>query len=440
VVARGWRASDVIPDALVVTLRNLFDQYESPENRLTHALASCLAEDRRLLRRFVKWATGATIPPHARRLEIVEQQLPGDPEVAEGEAKRKGLPDACIHDGESWCLLIESKVMAGLSTDQLRRHLATLQRRGFGHVQALAIIKRQREAPGVEGIHLKRWTDIYQWSRSLAATSKWARRLAEYLEVAEMRMASEGYLREGTLTTFAGIPFGKDNPYNYPEAKRILAVAMDALRRRGDLRRELRINPRAPGRPAITEGSAVWDVLQFRQAGAGQNFSAFPHLTLGIGREEAGAILVFPHGMKTEFRRRLRRLEFDQFRDVIQAITRRMLRSVGRASGFVPWLEVVQRHYVSRRGLAIIDGRIEADPRTAIPAEGRWHGGEVKFQPQWLEAAFDVLQHRQSNIQLAIGARFYYERCPLVAKPDALDYFAATWIACKPMADLVLGK
>ena len=37
-------------------MRNIFDQYSHPENRLTHALASCLAEDRKLLRRFVGWA------------------------------------------------------------------------------------------------------------------------------------------------------------------------------------------------------------------------------------------------------------------------------------------------------------------------------------------------------------------------------------------------
>ena len=31
-------------------MRNLFDQYHQPENRLSHALAVCLHEDRTLLR------------------------------------------------------------------------------------------------------------------------------------------------------------------------------------------------------------------------------------------------------------------------------------------------------------------------------------------------------------------------------------------------------
>ncbi|HUW10489.1 MAG TPA: hypothetical protein VM537_12230 [Anaerolineae bacterium] len=106
-------------------MRNLFDQYETPENRLTHALASCLAEDRRLLRQFVRWSTGNT-PPKSAQLEIIEQRLPGDAEVSEEVAQRRGLPDFCIHDGDEWCLAIESKVMASLSAGQLRRHEGTM--------------------------------------------------------------------------------------------------------------------------------------------------------------------------------------------------------------------------------------------------------------------------------------------------------------------------
>lgn len=39
-------------------MRNIFEQYESPGNRLTHALACCLNEDRTLFRGFVAWVTG----------------------------------------------------------------------------------------------------------------------------------------------------------------------------------------------------------------------------------------------------------------------------------------------------------------------------------------------------------------------------------------------
>ena len=35
-------------------MRNIFDQYSQPENKLTHSLASCLYEDKRLLNSFLK--------------------------------------------------------------------------------------------------------------------------------------------------------------------------------------------------------------------------------------------------------------------------------------------------------------------------------------------------------------------------------------------------
>ena len=98
-------------------MRNVFDQYNQPENRLSHALAVCLNEDRRLLREFMRWI-GVAPPVAATRLLIVEQSLPGDRPESEEEADRRGLPDIVIHDGEEWCLLIESKVQATLTEDQ----------------------------------------------------------------------------------------------------------------------------------------------------------------------------------------------------------------------------------------------------------------------------------------------------------------------------------
>lgn len=102
-------------------VRNLFDQYSQPENRLSHALAVCLDEDRRLLQEFLAWA-GVQSPARVRDLLIVEQSLPGDPPESELEAERIGLPDIVVHDDDGWCLLVESKVQAPLTEDQLRRH------------------------------------------------------------------------------------------------------------------------------------------------------------------------------------------------------------------------------------------------------------------------------------------------------------------------------
>ena len=92
-------------------MRNLFDQSPHPENRLTHALVSSIAQDRYLLREFIKWTTGHTIAKN-ETMHVTEQSLPDQLEESEDEATRKGLPDACIYTENGWILIIESKVAA----------------------------------------------------------------------------------------------------------------------------------------------------------------------------------------------------------------------------------------------------------------------------------------------------------------------------------------
>jgi hypothetical protein len=103
-----------------------------------------------LFRRFVRWLTGSTgVVP--RNLDIVEQQLPGEEGVEnEEEAERRGLPDAWIHDEDSWALIIESKIQAPLSRSQLDRHRRTAERRGFSDINLVAFVPQppQRTAHG----------------------------------------------------------------------------------------------------------------------------------------------------------------------------------------------------------------------------------------------------------------------------------------------------
>ena len=112
-------------------MRNLFDQFPThPENRLTHALVSSIAHDQYLLREFIKWTTGHTLVKK-ETIYVIEQSLPDQLEESEDEATRKGLPDACIYTDNGWILIIESKVAARVSVNQLNRHINTLKSRGF---------------------------------------------------------------------------------------------------------------------------------------------------------------------------------------------------------------------------------------------------------------------------------------------------------------------
>ena len=192
-------------------MRNIYDQYSQPENKITHALVCSLGEDKKLLQRFVKWITGVN---PSRNIEIVEQRLPGDPELNEAEIERRGLPDAWIFNDENWSLIIESKVSATLTADQLQRHYRSAIRRGFNKVTILAIdvVPPRRKLP--DFVVFKTWSDIYCWLSGQIQNSDWALKTVRYLEIAESRLSEEGYLKEGTLTVFTGVPFGKDEPYN----------------------------------------------------------------------------------------------------------------------------------------------------------------------------------------------------------------------------------
>jgi hypothetical protein len=419
-------------------MRHLFDQYDGNENRLTHALACCLAEDRELLGGFIEWSTGQRVPAPGR-LRVLEQQLPGGPVLSEAEVERRGLPDICIHD-DSWCLVVESKLGSPLVADQLRRHRSTVARRGFEAIDVLAICP-DKEAPGpTDGLHYRSWVQVCQWATEKARASAWARRLITYLEVVEMRLDAAGIERDWSLTTFAGIPFGRDEPYEYRQAKRLLPVAMAALRQREDLQEQLGIAVDDAGRGKITgrEADGVWDTLRFSCMPAGEKVQGYPHLTLAIGQQDVLAILVLPNGLRPEFRNRLRALGEEGFADLLREITHRMSGVLSGVTGWVPWAEVTQRHYPSRSGSATEDAQLAFDLHTTSVPEDRHGPRGARPQPLWAKAAFEAFAYRRrANTQLAVGGRFPYDHCRVMQTPKALDCIATAWIACKPAVDLI---
>ncbi|MDH4327033.1 MAG: PD-(D/E)XK nuclease family protein [Nitrospira sp.] len=418
-------------------MRNVFDQYTQPENRLTHALVSALSEDRRLLRLFVRWATrqriGRTVP-----LEIIEQSLPGERVAAETDAEKRGLPDACIYRNNDWVLLIESKVASPLRTEQLQRHFRTASRRGFQIITLLVIDVDGTDLALPDGTILRKWSEIYAWLIAQSSRSDWAKRAADYFVIAENRLVEEGYLKEGTLTTFSGIPFRKGEPYNYPEAKRLIRLAMDELRKNRALICELGMNPRGTGRGSITgqDGVSVWDFLRLKNSKQNKPFTNYPHLTLSIETDRILAIVTVPHGIETEMRRNLLELEYDGFQDLLANVNLRLLRALRKAPGASPWVIVVQRRYPTQRAQAILDARIEYDLRTASPEKQK--GSKVRPQPQWLKATYDALCKKRSNLQVAVGAIFPYTTCPATKNQKIVDHVANIWLACKPLLDVML--
>lgn len=411
-------------------MRNLFDQYSQPENKLTHALLSCLEADRSLLRQFLKWATGS-VP--TGRVSIYEQGLPGSPvALEEDEVERRGLPDGCITDEKDWTLLIETKFAAPLTSDQLRRHVRTAKRHGLGGIRVLTLTAGMPTARLPVGVIARPWTDVYRWLVRQSRKSDWALRCAEYIELAEERGVASHYLKEGTLTMFSGVPFDADNPYNYLGAKRLLGLLRAEVCDDPRLRK-LGADIKRAGRSAITgrEHRAVWDFIPLVHAKDADVFTQFPHLTLGIKDGSVGAHVTFPNGMKSRMRTGLLGGSEEEFTSRIQLVNRR-LRSVARRSGGTPQGILLQRHYKTQRSKGIEDCLLKFDLRTTLPREDKSRGS-VKSQPEWIRTAFHALKSRRANLQFQVGMMFPYSECPVVRTPKLAALIVETFLACQPI-------
>jgi hypothetical protein len=411
-------------------MRNLFDQYQQPENRLTHSLLCSLDADRCLLQAFVRWITAGD--RRGAPLIVQGQSLPGQPELAEDEADRKGIPDGCISDGAGWALLIESKVGARWNPDQLRRHRATALRHGLEDVLILCLTSGRTRQEVPDRCVARTWPEVYSWLHEQASGSEWAKRTRDYFGVAEAKLLERETLREGAITMFSGIPFSDDEPYTYLQAKRVLGLLRDELLAHAGLRKRLAVDPDNPGRGAITgtKSRRVWDFIGFTAARGADGFTSHPHLTLGVHDDKLEAMLTLPNGMPASRRRAMLGDSFEAYERRVAEVTGAMMRAARSAPGAKPIANVVQRHYASQRSEPVYDAVLRFDPRTAI-AIGK--DTEVKSQPQWLRAAFDSLNGRRSNLQFQIGMEFRYDRCPAVRKETIAETVAQVWLASEPM-------
>jgi hypothetical protein len=155
-------------------------------------------------------------------------------------------------------------------------------------------------------------------------------------------------------------------------------------------------------------------------------------------RQEAiMAFVLVPNSVETRFRRSIIDLGEEGFFDVMAEVNKNMHKVLRSARGSYPYVSMSQRRFPSRRSMAITDGVMTFDLRTAFP------GGKnqkVKVQRQWLSAVYSLIANKKSNMDFGVGVSFPYESCNKVNKPAILDSIAASWIASKPLLDVMLKK
>lgn len=414
-------------------MRNVFDQYGQPENRLTHALLCSLKHDPRLLRSFLR-RFAAHFPLDTKRLHIDEQSAPRN-SIQAGTASKalNSLPDGIIHEtaiDESRALAIESKIELKPGADQLNRHIRGVRRRGFVDVAGLLITAEQAKRLPRPWTNVL-WAEVYEWLRRHQSDSFWKSELSQYFEVAEARMLEEGYLGPKTITAFSGISFRDENVYSYREAKRHLRLLRERIAKETSACRKLGIDVAAPGRKAITDQHAVWDYFSWKGHARNQLFTYSPHFTFSIGPDLAEATITIPNSVQSSIRNRLRAAakSDEAFLDATAAFLKVANAAFGRVAGVRPVAKLLQRRYPSQRSEPIKDAELVFDLRTAaVPSRRR---GAPKHQPQWLDVMTQVLANRRSNLQFQVGCQFEYERCDQIRTPGAFRLFIDSWHAAR---------
>ena len=422
-------------------LRNVFDQYSQLENRVSHALLTALNLDRKLLSLFLSDFLKVRPPVEAKKLSIFEQTYPGQDEKSEetNANASQGVPDGWIcSETERWCLIIESKVQAKLSDNQLQRHQYTARNRGFEKVIVVAITSRDEIVP-LGSVIWKQWSEVYAWLSRRAHQHEWARQVTDYLETIETSRDQRGHQFEGTLTMFDGIPFNDENPYRYEQAKRLLRLAIAELRSRKDLKGRLDIGADHQGRGSITgkNSNHVWDFISLRVANADVPHTKYPHLTFGIGDTHVDVMITVPNAVNSIMKANIGALEKMGYAALVEEICKNLALLLRKVPGAVPTFRGVQRRYSSQRAVPYIDALIEFDLRTALHSlKG------PKFTPIWLDAAYEAWTNKSGmNYQFQIGVKFPYRTCTkALGDKNCLNLFAEVWLACLPLLDLAKSE
>lgn len=410
-------------------MRNIFDQYEQPENRLTHALACSLYKDHNLLKSFL---FDLLQVPHRsiNNLKVLTQSLPKHLENCftkpkESKDLNNGLPDIVIYDETGWCVFVEAKVASSICKKQIERHFKTLHQRGFKNPCGVVISVDSGQACIPECI-LENWKTVYKWLCKFYQASYWAKETKDYFEILEKKMNEENYLVTGTITDFMGIPFCKDNPFNYIEGKRILKLMMDSLKRRKRFNPSLDVNYNS-ARGGISDQKTVWDVLTLDPSGQ-KRFEDVPHFTFGFTESTLRVMLTIPD--------KVNKSPLFSLEDICPLLSSMVLKleEAGVNSDlYSPTMNLIQRHYPHRRKPPIIDGLFEFDLRT-IPDIKNSGDCKVKKQKGWLDGFFSLYHNKSSNLQLQVGVVWSYQYLSTLEAESVLELVE---LSCNSMTELI---
>ena len=251
-------------------------------------------------------------------------------------------------------------------------------------------------------------------------------------------MVQMGYLKEGTITKFSGIPFTRDYPFTYLEAKRLLGLIMAELKTKKSLQK-LGVDPKLPGRGAIKahKGWNVWDFMRLKASAEDKDFTKYPHLTVGIHADKAVALITLPHKVKRAIRNKIFGPGQEAFNELVFAIAKNIKNILSLDSSVQPYIKVLQRHYPKgQSGPGVNDAELKYDLRTVLQNS---RSKFPKYQPQWLETTYEVMTNRKSNIQFEVGIEIPYRESKTIHTAKAIAVLEQGFLAMKPFLKQALN-
>lgn len=406
-------------------MRNIYDQYEAPEDRLTHALASTLNHDRTLIKPFLSQLLKVDHIPSVNNIVINTQSIPDTKTTSESKYKsRCSRPDINIYDKDNkWAIALESKVQSDIDKNQLKRHEKTLSHNKYekSYLFVIAVKRPQNHITSKAKVVL--WKDIYKWFWEQSKDSKWARYFTEYMQVFEEKMVSKEYKIDGSLTMFSGFHFTDDYPYSSKEGRRLIKIICEELKNNKLLLRHYKLLKDESQRTKKQEDTeeSVWGSFPL-----GKNMEGFI-LTIVLSKEHVAVDITVSNQKMQKIKSVLERKDPKSFKQLLVEIEKKLNKTLHGINEAVPFLVLTTPRYQCQHFKAH-DGYIKVDLRVIKETDN-----EVRNQPAWIDSIYNIITNKQNNVnmRMGIGVRLPFKSRKMQTG-EALNVMVNVWVTLKP--------
>jgi len=406
-------------------LRNIFDQYQVPENRVTNALLQTLQRDKRLLDAFLKKVIGRTVAKNEHIVFEAFKKPGADGDLKSSDEQTQSIPDGLIKIGENIAVAIESKIVKNaIRPEQLRSHLREV---ASYNEKYLCVITPDDSSPieelkargeiGVNSIWLS-WREIYE----MLGDYKSPKNAEEFLQ----NQLKEFLYMQNDLIGFCGIKKWEEG-YDLEQANNIVRNLIRAIKPKlqeiyQGFTYEKQYYKRAKN-PYQIYREWAWGYLAPQE-----NFTKDLHFTFSLSETNLFIGLTIPHNAGQRWRRLKQICKDDNLFQEFESLLFELRSTLPNI-----YLEFLQRHYVGRKD-GLIDGMIEMNLDTI-------HGNPEKNVKEnkalWEGLRSAIARKKDYNGQLMIRTRYFFKDHPEMEHESFKDEIIRATASFKPIYEFL---